>query len=87
MIPLVESMEAGLGGKAALEPVWWSLALGACLGGNGSLVGAAANVMVAGLSERAGYPISFVKYLKLGAPLMLLSVVIAHGYLFVRHFM
>lgn len=87
MIPLVESMEAGLGGKAALEPVWWSLALGACLGGNGSLVGAAANVMVAGLSERAGHPISFAKYLKVGIPIMLTTIVIANGYLYVRHFM
>jgi Na+/H+ antiporter NhaD/arsenite permease-like protein len=68
MIPLVESMEAGLGG-------------------NGTLVGAAANVMVAGLSERAGHPISFVKYLKVGLPLMLLTIVIANGYLYVRHFM
>jgi len=87
MIPLVESMEAGLGGKAALEPVWWSLALGACLGGNGSLVGAAANVMVAGISERAGHPISFATFLKVGVPLMLLTIVIANAYLYVRHFM
>jgi len=87
MIPLVESMEAGLGGKDALEPVWWSLALGACLGGNGSLVGAAANVMVAGLSERAGHPISFAKFLKLGLPLMLVTIVIANVYLYLRHFM
>ena len=87
MIPLVESMEAGLGGKEALQPVWWSLALGACLGGNGSLVGAAANVMVAGLAERAGHPLSFAKFLKIGVPMMLATVVIANGYLYVRHFM
>lgn len=87
MIPLVESMEAGLGGKEALEPVWWSLALGACLGGNGSLVGAAANVMVAGLSERAGYPISFTKFIKIGLPIMLFTIVIANIYLYLRHFM
>ena len=87
MIPLVESMEVGLGGKAALEPVWWSLALGSCLGGNGSLIGAAANVMVAGIGERAGYPISFATFLKIGLPLMFLSIAIAHGYLWLRHFM
>lgn len=87
MIPLVQSMEVGLGGKAALEPVWWSLALGSCLGGNGSLIGAAANVMVAGIGERAGYPISFTKFLKIGLPLMFLSIAIAHGYLWFRHFM
>ncbi|MCK5546416.1 MAG: ArsB/NhaD family transporter [Rhodospirillaceae bacterium] len=87
MIPLVESMGPALGGADALEPVWWSLALGACLGGNGSLVGAAANVMVSGMSERAGYPISFVRFLKYGLPLMALSIVIANIYLYLRYFM
>ena len=86
MIPLVESMEQAIGGAAALEPVWWSLALGACLGGNGSLVGAAANVMVSGMGERAGYPISFFKFLKIGLPLMLLTIVIANVYLYLRYF-
>jgi len=86
MIPLVESMGPSLGGAQALEPVWWSLALGACLGGNGSLVGAAANVMVSGMSERAGYPISFIRFLKFGLPLMLLSVAIANVYLYLRYF-
>ena len=80
-------MEASIGGPAALEPVWWSLALGACLGGNGSLIGAAANVMVSGLSERAGYPISFAKFLKLGLPIMFFTIVIAHIYLWMKHFM
>lgn len=87
MIPLVESMEAGLGGADALEPVWWSLALGACLGGNGSLVGAAANVMVSGLGERAGYPISFIRFLKIGLPLMLMTVAIANVYVYLRYFL
>ena len=86
MIPLVKSMGAAVGGAAALEPVWWSLALGACLGGNGSLVGAAANVMVSGMGERAGYPISFMKFLKIGLPLMLLSIVIANVYIYLRYF-
>jgi len=86
MIPLVESMQGVIGGADALEPVWWSLALGACLGGNGSLVGAAANVMVSGLGERAGHPISFVKFLKIGLPLMLLSIAIANVYIYLRYF-
>ncbi len=86
MIPLVESMETAIGGKAALEPVWWALALGACFGGNGSLIGAAVNVMVAGLGERAGYPISFGKFLALGLPMMLGSMVIATLYMYLRHF-
>ncbi len=86
MIPLVQSMETGLGGPSALEPVWWSLALGACLGGNGSLIGAAANVVVAGLAERAGTPISFVRFLVFGVPIMLVSVAIANVYLYLMHF-
>ncbi len=87
MIPLVESMEQGLGGAAMLEPVWWSLALGACLGGNGTLIDAAANVMVAGLGERAGHPIGFVRFLAIGIPVMLLSVAIANIAIYLRHFM
>jgi Na+/H+ antiporter NhaD/arsenite permease-like protein len=87
MIPLVESMEGALGGKEAMEPIWWSLALGACLGGNGSLIGAAANVMVSGMSARAGYPIGFASFLKIGLPLMFLSVVIAHVYIWARYYL
>ncbi len=86
MIPLVDAMEPGLGGVAAAEPVWWSLALGACLGGNGSLIGAAANVMVAGLSERAGTPISFARFLAIGMPVMIGSVAVANLYIYLRHF-
>jgi len=86
MIPLVHSMQDAIGGAVALEPVWWSLALGACLGGNGSLVGAAANVMVSGMGERAGHPISFMKFLKIGLPLMLLSIAIANVYIYLRYF-
>jgi len=87
MIPIIESMQHILGGTKALEPVWWSLALGACLGGNGSLVGAAANVMVSGLSERAGHPISFVKFLVLGLPFTLLTISLAHLYIYLRYFL
>ncbi len=86
MIPMVESMEAAIGGKEALEPVWWALALGACFGGNGSLIGAAANVMVAGLGERAGYPITFGKFLVLGLPMMFGSMIIATVYMYLKHF-
>ena len=86
MIPLVESMEPMLGGREQALPVWWALALGACLGGNGSLIGAAANVMVAGLGERAGHPVSFVGFALIGLPIMVLSVAIANVCLLLRHF-
>lgn len=83
MIPLIKDM--GALGITNLEPLWWSLALGACLGGNGSLVGASANVIVAGLAAQEGYPISFIKFLKIGFPLMLLSILIANVYVYLRY--
>ena len=86
MIPLIKSMGPALGGDAALMPLWWSLALGACLGGNGTLIGASANLVVAGFAERAGTPIRFVPYLKTAFPLMLLSIAISHVYVYFRYF-
>ena len=81
MIPLIESMQDKMGGHEAILPIWWALSLGACLGGNGSLVGASANVMVASFAERAGQRISFLKFMKLGFPLMIATIAIAHVYL------
>ncbi len=86
MIPVLQSTAPQLGGAEAMNPVWWALSLGACLGGNGTLVGATANIIVAGFAERAGHPISFVRFLLLGVPVMFLSTAIATGYLYLRHF-
>ena len=83
MIPLIKDM--GALGVANLEPLWWSLALGACLGGNGTLVGASANVIVAGLAAQEGYPISFVRFMKVGFPLTLLSIFMASIYVYWRY--
>ncbi len=69
-----------------LMPVWWSLALGACLGGNGSPIGASANVIVVGMSERAGQKISFVRFLMYGAPIMVLTVFISMIYVWLRYY-
>jgi Na+/H+ antiporter NhaD/arsenite permease-like protein len=85
MLPLIKAMAPSLGGDAALLPLWWALSLGACLGGNGTLIGASANLVVAGLSERAGTPFRFVEYLKIAFPLMLLSIVICHVYIVLRY--
>jgi Na+/H+ antiporter NhaD/arsenite permease-like protein len=85
MIPLIQEM--GQMGITNLEPLWWSLALGACLGGNGTLIGASANLIVAGLAGKEGYPITFMKYLKVGFPLMVLSIVISSVYLYLRYLM
>lgn len=71
----------------ALMPVWWSLALGACLGGNGTLIGASANVVVAGMSEKAGKKITFMQFTKYGMPLMIESVVICTFYIWIRYYL
>jgi len=86
MIPILKSMEPSLGGRDAMMPVWWALSLGACFGGNGSLIGASANVIVAGLAAREGHPISFLGFLLWSVPVMLVSVLIAGVYLYVRYF-
>jgi len=85
MIPVIESMSATFGGSEQLMPLWWSLALGACLGGNGSLVGASANLIVAGFAERAGYRIHFLQFMLIAFPLMLLSIAIASLYVYLRY--
>jgi len=85
MIPLVKSMAPAMGGPEGLKPLWWALSLGACLGGNGTLVGASANLTVAGMAERAGYPVRFVPFLKVAFGLMLLSIAIANVYLWLRY--
>lgn len=83
MIPMIQEM--GQMGVSNLEPLWWSLALGACLGGNGSLIGASANLIVAGMSGKEGHPIRFVQFLKYGFPLMLLSIVLSSIYVYFRY--
>lgn len=85
MIPLIESMAPTFGGPEQLMPLWWSLALGACLGGNGSLIGASANLIVAGAAEQAGHHISFVKFTLIAFPLMLVSVAVASVYVYFRY--
>ena len=85
MIPLIKSMAPTFGGAENLMPLWWSLALGACLGGNGSLVGASANLIVAGFAERAGHRIQFLKFMLMAFPMMLLSIGIASVYVYLRY--
>ena len=69
-----------------LMPIWWSLALGACLGGNGTAIGASANVIVVGMAEKMGRPISFKKFMLYGMPLMIESVIICTGYVWLRYY-
>ncbi|WP_457571876.1 SLC13 family permease [Desulfovulcanus sp.] len=72
---------------AAMMPVWWSLALGACLGGNGSPIGASANVIVVGMSEKAGHKITFVRFLKYGVPVTLMTIILSMLYIYVRYYL
>ena len=85
MIPLIKSMAPQFGGAEAIEPLWWALALGACLGGNGSLVGASANLTVAAFAEKAKQPIKFVPFMKMAFPIMIVTVAVANIYLYVRY--
>ncbi|MBR5599617.1 MAG: ArsB/NhaD family transporter [Alphaproteobacteria bacterium] len=87
MIPMIKTMEEAMGGREVMMPVWWALSLGACLGGNGSLIGASANVIVAGIAIRAGRPISFLRFLIWSIPVMVLSVIISGIYLYLKYFM
>jgi Na+/H+ antiporter NhaD/arsenite permease-like protein len=74
MLPIVGYLSETIGGGNVL---WWALALGACFGGNGTYVGASANVVTVGLAERAGYPFKFVDFLKIGMPVMIVTVLIS----------
>ena len=81
MIPVVLQISHTM--ELELGPLIWALAFGACLGGNGTLIGASANVVTAGMSEEAGYPISFNEFFKAGFPVMLMTVTIMTGYIVV----
>jgi Na+/H+ antiporter NhaD/arsenite permease-like protein len=86
MIPLIKNMAPAFGGADQIQPLWWCLSLGACLGGNGTLIGASANLTVAGIGERNEVPFKFVTYSLYAFPMMLVSVAICHLYLWWRYF-
>ncbi|MBI4797787.1 MAG: anion permease [Desulfarculus sp.] len=80
MLPIVAYLNQVTPG-AESGILWWSLALGACLGGNGTMIGASANVVTVGLAEKAGYPISFLQYMKAAFPPMLLTLLVCTAWL------
>ena len=82
LIPLVLALKAD--GMDA-EPLWWAISLGACLGGNGTMIGASANVVLSDISTKHGYPITFKSYLRVGMPFMLGSVLISMGFRLVKY--
>ncbi|HEV2752295.1 MAG TPA: hypothetical protein VGV36_00525, partial [Solirubrobacteraceae bacterium] len=81
MIPVVEQLKGPQGDDA----YWWSLALGACFGGNATIIAAAANVAASGMAERAGQRIGFLYFLKIGLPVVIISMVLATGYIILRY--
>ena len=81
MLPVVDQLQ----GDAGDDAYWWTLALGACFGGNATIIAAAANVAAAGLASRAGKPISFVAFLRAGIPATLVSVALATVYIALRY--
>lgn len=85
MIPMIKDMGALSG--INLNPLWWALSLGACLGGNGTIIGASANVVATGMCERQGRKITFAEYFKVAFPTMLLTIVISTVYLYVFYLM
>jgi Na+/H+ antiporter NhaD/arsenite permease-like protein len=80
MIPVVEQLGGGED-----DAYWWALSLGACFGGNATIIAAAANVAAAGLTERAGKPIGFITFLKVGIPVTILSIALASAYIALRY--
>jgi Na+/H+ antiporter NhaD/arsenite permease-like protein len=81
MIPVVEELQGGTGDDA----YWWALALGACFGGNATIVAAAANVAAAGMAARAGRPIGFVEFMRIGIPVTFVSILLATAYILLRY--
>jgi Na+/H+ antiporter NhaD/arsenite permease-like protein len=81
MIPVVDQLGGGTGDDA----YWWVLALGACFGGNATIVAAAANVAASGMAARAGQPIGFLTFLRYGVPVTVMSLILATVYVMVRY--
>ena len=87
MIPVIKELAQGQGlSEAEIRPLWWALALGADFGGNATLIGASANVVVAGMSERAGKKISFLQFMAYGIPVTILSLAVATIYILLRYY-
>jgi Na+/H+ antiporter NhaD/arsenite permease-like protein len=82
MIPVVEQLQGADGGDDAY---WWALSLGACFGGNATIIAAAANVAAAGMAARAGQPIGFMTFLKIGLPATFVSLILATAYIALRY--
>lgn len=83
MIPVISEFHHY--GIEYLDPIWWALAIGACFGGNMTLIGASANLVVAGISESAGEKIAFLRFIKYGVPITIFSLIISTIYVYIRY--
>jgi len=85
MVPVMVQMVDKVEG-ISIRPLAWALAFGACFGGNGTLIGASANIVMASKAEMEGWPISFVEFFKVGFPVMIISLLVTNVYLFLMNF-
>jgi len=85
MIPMIKSIGLQMQNVAQVQPLWWALSLGTCLGGNGTLVGASANIVAVGIANRNGYKISFMDYTKIGLIFALESMLLSSVYIWFRY--
>jgi Na+/H+ antiporter NhaD/arsenite permease-like protein len=85
MTPLIKDIGVSLG-HAAVLPLWWALSLGACFGGNGTLVGASANVVTVGLAAKSGYKVAFLEFTKYSALFAVMTLLVSNAYLWLRYF-
>jgi Na+/H+ antiporter NhaD/arsenite permease-like protein len=88
MIPVIQELARAEDlSEAEVRPLWWALAIGADFGGNFTIIGASANVVVAGMSERVGKKISFLKFMAYGIPVTLISLTVATPYVLLRYYL
>lgn len=83
MIPLIQ--DVGTISGMPLAPLWWALALGADMGGNATIIGASANVVVSGMAEKEGHKITFLEYMRLATPLTVVAMILCTGYVYIRY--
>ncbi|MCB5262402.1 MAG: ArsB/NhaD family transporter [Candidatus Cloacimonetes bacterium] len=86
MIPVLERLGVLINNPDAMHPIWWSMALGACLGGNGTMIGASANIVAIGIANRNGFHVSFKEYTKIGALFALNAIVVSTFYILIRYY-
>jgi Na+/H+ antiporter NhaD/arsenite permease-like protein len=86
MIPVLERLGVLINNPDAMHPIWWSMALGACLGGNGTMIGASANIVAIGIANRNGFHISFKEYTKIGALFALNAIIVSTFYVLIRYY-